>query len=549
MPVRPISPAIAPGVRSTSDQDERATVDQVLAKARDGVGGSLVLRGEPGSGKTSLLAHAVEHAAESCVAQSAGVQPEMELGFAALHGLLTPFLSHLDRLPGPQRDSLGAAFGLVAGTTPERFRIGLAVLTLLTEAAKDRPVLLAIDDAQWLDEATADVLAFVARRLITTPVAFVVAVREPTARVRSLDGLPSLHLTTIPQRQESASPESEPTSRLTTEYPTWCAPTTRPSPAGCRKAHRLGSSAGRYRSARPGSTASAAPVAGAAIDPLGAEGSAELRTQAWRRGTTEARSASVENRRDRTAAEPGADPALAQYALTILDLGYGRYQEALSRALEIIHDDRPGLDTQILPDLIEAAVRSGNRDAAASGLERLAERTHSIRTYLATGLLARSRALLTDDGEALYQLAIEHLQQADAGVDLARAHLLYGEWLRRQRRRRDAREQLRAAQELFEAIGFTAFAHRAAVELRATSEAVRKRSGDPDDELTPQEAEIARLVAEGWSNRQVAAQMFISQHTVDYHLRKVFRKIGVSSRTQLARAILDQSRGDETPAA
>jgi DNA-binding CsgD family transcriptional regulator len=157
--------------------------------------------------------------------------------------------------------------------------------------------------------------------------------------------------------------------------------------------------------------------------------------------------------------------------------------------------------------------------------------------------------MLTDDGEALYQVAIEHLQQSDARVDLARAHLLYGEWLRRRRRRRDAREQLRAAQELFDASGLAAFAHRASVELHATSEAARHRNGEADDGLTPQEAEIARLVAEGSSNRQVAAQLFISHHTVEYHLRKVFRKIGVSTRTQLARAILDQSRGDETPAA
>ena len=498
MPVRSTSLAIAPGVRSTSHYDERATLDQVLANARDGVGGVLVLRGEAGSGKTALLAHTVEHTTALRVAQSAGIQPEMELGFAALHTLLTPFLSRLDRLPEPQRDALGAAFGLVAAATPERFLVGLAVLNLLTEAAEDRPVLIAIDDAQWLDEATADVLAFVARRLITTPIAFVVAVREPTTRVRSFDGLPSVHLTTIPRGHESASPESGFEEGLRREPATSVL-------AICR--------------------------------------------QPWRRGATDAERASAETLHDRTITEPGAGPELAHYALTMRDLGHGRYQEVFGRALEVFHEDPPELGTQILPDLIEAAVRSGNRDTAASALERLSARTQSSATHLAAGLLARSRALLTDDGEALYRLAIEHLQQSDAGVDLARAHLVYGEWLRRRRRRRDAREQLRVAQELFVASGFTAFAHRASVELRATSEAARHRNGEADDELTPQEAEIARLVAEGSSNRQVAAQMFISQHTVEYHLRKVFRKIGVSSRTQLARAVLDQSRSDETPTA
>jgi DNA-binding CsgD family transcriptional regulator len=457
-----------------------------------------VVRGEPGSGKTALLAHAVEHATTLRVVQSAGVQPEMGLGFAGLHGLLTPFLSHLDRLPEPQRDALGAAFGLVAAATPGQFLVGLAVLALLTEAAEDRPVLVAIDDAQWLDEATADVLAFVARRLVTTPVAFVIAVREPTAQVRSFDGLPSLHLTTVPQRHEYASPES-----------------------GIGEGPR--------------------------VDP--AISVLAVRRQTRRKGTAEAGCASAEELHDRTVAEPGAGHALAHHAVTMDDLGHRRYQEALSRALEVFHHDPPELGTQILPDLIEAAVRSGNRDAAASALQRLSERTQSSGTHLASGLLARSRALLTDDAEELYRLAMGHLQQSDSDVDLARAHLLYGEWLRRRRRRRDAREQLRTAHDLFDAIGLSAFAHRASVELDATSEAVRHRSGEAGDGLTPQEAEIARLVAEGSSNRQVAAQMFISQHTVEYHLRKVFRKVSVSSRTQLARAILDQSRGYETPSA
>ena len=261
--------------------------------------------------------------------------------------------------------------------------------------------------------------------------------------------------------------------------------------------------------------------------------------QGRRSQITEASTTPAQRVDNRAAADPGASPALAHYALTILDLGHGRYAEALNRALEVFHVDPPELGTQILPDLIEAAVRSGNRDAAASALQRLSERTHSSGTRLASGLLARCQALLTDDAEALYRQAIEHLRQSDSGLQLARAHLLYGEWLRRRRRRRDAREQLRAAQELFDNLGFPAFAHRASVELHATSQAVRKRSGVAGDGLTPQEAEIARLVAEGLSNRQVAAQMFISHNTVEYHLQKVFRKIGVSSRTQLARAILE----------
>jgi DNA-binding CsgD family transcriptional regulator len=172
-------------------------------------------------------------------------------------------------------------------------------------------------------------------------------------------------------------------------------------------------------------------------------------------------------------------------------------------------------------------------------LDRLSERALASGTPLALGLLARSRALLSDNqtAEALYRVATEHLQRCTAVPQLARTHLLYGEWLRRQRRRRDAREQLRTAHDMFEAMGMEAFAQRARVELHATGEHVNKRTGGPDDRLTPQEFQVARLVADGSSNREVAARLFLSPNTVEYHLQKVFRKFRVSSRTQLARAL------------
>ena len=197
----------------------------------------------------------------------------------------------------------------------------------------------------------------------------------------------------------------------------------------------------------------------------------------------------------------------------------------------------------MLPELVEAAARCGETELAEAALGRLAERALASGTPLALGLLARSRALLAGDADAqqLYEEAIEHLGQCRSVPQLARAHLVYGEWLRRQRRRRDAREQLRTAHEMFVSMGAEAFAERARVELLATGERARQRSAPAAEELTPQEAQIARLVSQGDSNRDIAAQLFLSPSTVDYHLRKVFRKTGVTSRTQLARAMTADS--------
>jgi len=202
--------------------------------------------------------------------------------------------------------------------------------------------------------------------------------------------------------------------------------------------------------------------------------------------------------------------------------------------------DQPVLSYQSSPDvLIEAAIRCGDRAAATAALEAVAPWWQACETSWSLGLLARGQALLADDEHAEdgYRLSIEHLRQCQVTPELARSHLLYGEWLRRQRRRRGAREQLRAACELFGTLGMEAFAHRAQAELRAAGEhAAVRRVGTPD-RLTPQEAQIARLAADGATNLQIAAQLFVSASTVDYHLRKVFRKLGVTSRAQLPHAL------------
>jgi DNA-binding CsgD family transcriptional regulator len=230
-----------------------------------------------------------------------------------------------------------------------------------------------------------------------------------------------------------------------------------------------------------------------------------------------------------------------QSALAVLEISLGNYHAALDYARRIYEADQFPLGTVVLPDLVEAASRCDEPGLAAAALARLSDRAQASGTQLARGMLDRSRALVADDEQAgpLYLQAIEDLKQSRAIPELARAHLLHGEWLRRRRRRRAARVELRAAREMFTAIGAEAFAERARVELLATGERVRRRVPHTMDALTPQEAQIARMASEGASNLEIATQLFLSSSTVAYHLRKVFRKLGVSSRASLAMALRD----------
>ncbi|HEY1515139.1 MAG TPA: LuxR C-terminal-related transcriptional regulator, partial [Solirubrobacteraceae bacterium] len=194
-------------------------------------------------------------------------------------------------------------------------------------------------------------------------------------------------------------------------------------------------------------------------------------------------------------------------------------------------------------ELMEAAARAGQRDIAERALERLTLATRPSGTDWALGVEARSRALLSDGDAAdrLYQQAIERLRRTRVRVQLARTHLLYGEWLRGERRRRQARDQLRTALEMFNAMGIEGFGGRAERELLATGERVRKRTVEARDDLTAQEAEVARLAGAGLSNAEIGARLFISQHTVAYHLRKIFNKLDITSRNQLGRVLSESA--------
>jgi DNA-binding CsgD family transcriptional regulator/tetratricopeptide (TPR) repeat protein len=275
-------------------------------------------------------------------------------------------------------------------------------------------------------------------------------------------------------------------------------------------------------------------------------GPGELIAAAWASAAGDARDLVDACMREAFARELGLHIAFAHLATAVLELGLGHYEAALTAARAACKEPGLCVVTSALPELIEAAVRAGEREAAVSAVGRLSERALASGTHWALGTLARSRALLEAGARAeeLYTEAIEHLRQSRAAPQLARAHLVYGEWLRRERRRRAAREQLRTARDMFVFMGAQGFAERARGELTATGEHARRRVDAPAELLTEHEARIARLVCEGATNAAIAAQLFISPRTVEYHLHKAFRKLDVSSRTQLARLMLES---DDAP--
>jgi DNA-binding CsgD family transcriptional regulator len=258
---------------------------------------------------------------------------------------------------------------------------------------------------------------------------------------------------------------------------------------------------------------------------------------AWRGNEAEALELIGAGRQE--AAERGQGMALSmiECAEALLCNGLGRYEDALLAAERACAQDELSVYALALVEVIEAAVRSNKREVAAAALDRLSERTQASGTEWALGLEARSRALLADktSAESLYKEAVERLAHGHLAPYLGRAQLVYGEWLRRENRRVDARKQLRSAHDTLSRIGAEAFAERARRELLATGETVSRRNGDARGVLTPQEAQIARLARDGHSNPEIGAQLFISPRTVQYHLRKVFLKLDITSRNQLGR--------------
>jgi DNA-binding CsgD family transcriptional regulator len=235
----------------------------------------------------------------------------------------------------------------------------------------------------------------------------------------------------------------------------------------------------------------------------------------------------------------GMAVGINEWVTALLHNANGRYAEALAAAERGCEYDDVGLFAWSLVELIEAGVRCGASDASSGALDRLSARTRASGTEWALGIEASSRALLSDtrDAEPLYREAVERLDRSRGVIHATRARLLYGEWLRRENRRVDAREQLRVAYESFSRIGAKAFAERARGELLATGETVRKRRVDAPDDLTPQEKQIAQLARDGLSNPDIGARLFLSPRTVEFHLRKVYTKLGIRSRHELSRVL------------
>jgi DNA-binding CsgD family transcriptional regulator len=277
-------------------------------------------------------------------------------------------------------------------------------------------------------------------------------------------------------------------------------------------------------------TESVEQATGIASAPYGA-----LIVAAWQGRSEQSDRLIADTRRAATSRGEGIGVAICEYTRAVLANSSGRYGQAIAAARDASGYQEVVVENWALPELIEAASRAGEPELTRTTLGRLAEKTQACQTDWALGVEARSRALVNDGSraETLYRSSIDCLSRTRMRGDLARAHLLFGEWLRRTGRRVDARQQLEAAHEMFTTMDMALFAERARHELSATGATVRKRGVEDSTQLTPQETQIARLAADGLTDREIGAQLFISSRTVEWHLRKIYPKLGISSRRHL----------------
>jgi DNA-binding CsgD family transcriptional regulator len=518
-------------------EHELGVLTDMAGRLGEGAGGALVVRGEPGIGKSALLAAAAAQARDSGVRvlSAVGVQSESRLPFAGLHQLMRPVLDLARRLPERQRAALLSAFGMSDQAPAELFLIGLATLELISDMTEGSPVLLVADDAQWLDEPSCSVLAFVARRLAAEPAVLLIAER---------DGLPSPFGDGLPGLQVARLADSAARALLDSRAP-GLEPTLR---------ERL--------------------LAAAAGNPLAlVELPQAVRAEQLAVGSLMAPRLPLTSRLERAFAEQGSGlPAATRSALLAAAADEGSaLTEVLAAAsvlesaavtadalvpavaarLVEIHETRLWFRHPLMRSAIyQASGVSARRAAHAALAGLLADQPDRRAWHRAAAALGPDEAVAADldaayakplvaadrDAESLYQAALGQ-SLANWPAYRGRMLLLYGVWLRRQRRAADSRAPLRAARDSLDALGFTGLAEHARRELRAAGESSSRRVPEAWDQLTPQEQQIARMAADGMSNREIGQRLYISHRTVGAHLLRIFPKLDVTSRGQLHAAI------------
>ena len=548
---------------------ERAAIETILDGARSGTSGTLALVGEPGIGKTVLLEHAAEQAAGSSMRllRARGIESEAEVPFGSLLELLRPALSLLDTIPGPQAAALAQALALRSGEEPyERFAVGAATLSLLSAYAEPGPLAIIIDDLHWLDRPSAEAILFALRRLLTDPIASLLAARDGEASLLDGTGIPSLELggLTGPEIVALVGDVAPATTarlrRATGGNPLALQMLSRAAAALGMELEELGAAeeAGLVRLGG-GNVEFRHPLVRSAIYAIRLAGASDQRTElafglsgiAWlqaRQGRTEQCRAAV-----REALEVCRGPATrfcelwTTVALAELELSLGNATAAaaqLERQRRLIEELGLG-DVDLWPaaELVESYLRLGRAEEAGSlSADYLEAATAKGQPWsLARAHRAEGLTAIDDTFSRCFEEALGHHALTPDTFETARTRLVYGERLRRLRNRVLAREQLREAERLFDRLGARPWANRARSELEATGE--RLRRGDPStiDELTARELQIAILLGSGHTTREAAASLFLSPKTVEYHLRHIYLKLDIHTRAELVESLAGQT--------
>lgn len=490
---------------------EQETLARLLASARLGRGGALVVSGEPGVGKSALLADALDGAGADGGVRVLGTTPaetEQDLAFAVLHALLRPALGLLDDIPAPQAAELGAALSLRHGSGRDRFAIGAATLSLLSRFAEDGPVVLVLDDVQWADRPSVDALAFAARRLRDDPVAVLVAGRSDELPDAVL-ALPRLHLAGL-----------DPGATATLLAAAFPAGTARAPDA----LHRETEQGGELAMALAGlASLESRAGRGAACREHAADATVLCKERSMRFGVV-----------------------WCELALGDLALSEGESGEAVDRltALAATLDERGIGDPDLHPgpELVDALLRTGRPAPARDVAERFADAAAATGRPWTRARADRALALVVpDDDEAdrLFASALAHHARTRDVFERARTQLAHGMRLRRSGRRVAARAALRDAWDTFDGLGAQLWGATARTELEATGERVVPRERHGPGALTPQQLQVCLLLADGRTTRETAAALFLSPKTVEYHLRKVYTRLGIHSRDELAAVLAD----------